>query len=105
MTEARRKVLVVGGYGTFGGRLVKLLLDEPRLTLVVAGRSQESASRFCREVGRAAAQLVPARFDREGDLDAQLARIVPDIVVDATGPYQAYGDAPYRLVEAAIRYG
>ncbi len=105
MTEARRKVLVVGGYGTFGGRLVKLLLDEPRLTLVVAYRSQESASRFCREVGRAAAQLVPARFDREGDLDAQLARIVPDIVVDATGPYQAYGDAPYRLVEAAIRYG
>ena len=105
MTATRTKVLVVGGYGTFGGRLVKLLLNEPRLTLVVAGRSHESASRFCRDAGAAAAELVPARFDREGDLDAQLATIAPNIVVDATGPYQAYGDAPYRLVEAAIRHG
>ena len=105
MTEARTKILVVGCYGTFGGRLVKLLLDEARLTLVVAGRSHESASRFCRDAMGAEAELVPARFDRAGDLDVQLAKIAPDIVVDATGPYQAYGDAPYRLVEAAIRHG
>ena len=33
------KLLVVGGYGTFGGRLVELLKDEPRLEIAVAGRS------------------------------------------------------------------
>jgi N-acetyl-gamma-glutamylphosphate reductase len=32
------KVLVIGGYGVFGGRLVQLLEDEPRLNLLVAGR-------------------------------------------------------------------
>ena len=31
------KLLVVGGYGTFGGRLIELLKDEPRLEIVVAG--------------------------------------------------------------------
>ncbi|TIO34461.1 MAG: hypothetical protein E5X93_01830, partial [Mesorhizobium sp.] len=33
------KLLIVRGYGTFGGRIVQLLESEPRLTLLVAGRS------------------------------------------------------------------
>jgi uncharacterized protein YbjT (DUF2867 family) len=37
------KVLVLGGYGTFGGRLVRLLADCPQLTLLVAGRSGAKA--------------------------------------------------------------
>ena len=32
-------------------------------------------------------------------------RAAPDIVVDASGPFQAYGEAPYRLVEACIAHG
>ena len=44
MSELR--VLVVGGYGTFGGRVVALLEDEPRLTLIVAGRSLSRARAF-----------------------------------------------------------
>lgn len=97
MTSALR-ILIVGGYGTFGGRLVSLLEDEPRLTLIVAGRNLQKAQRFC--VSRAArAQLVPAFFDRDGDLDCQLAALMVDIVVDASGPFQDYG---HRLVEACI---
>ncbi len=34
------KVLILGGYGTFGGRLARLLADEDRLTLIIAGRSR-----------------------------------------------------------------
>ena len=41
MSAAR--ILIIGGYGTFGGRLVQLLADETRLTLIVAGRSREKA--------------------------------------------------------------
>ena len=37
------KVLIVGGYGTFGGRLVDLLLDQKELTLLVGGRRLEAA--------------------------------------------------------------
>src|SRR5438874_13640800 len=36
----------IGGYGTFGGRLCQLLADEPRLRLLVAGRSLERAEAF-----------------------------------------------------------
>jgi N-acetyl-gamma-glutamylphosphate reductase len=32
------KVVVIGGYGVFGGRLIQLLEDKPRLNLLVAKR-------------------------------------------------------------------
>lgn len=96
------KILIVGGYGTFGGRIVELLENEPRLTLVVAGRSLDKAAAYCRGRGAAKAELIPAMFDRDGDLAAQLARLQPDIVVDASGPFQAYGEGRYRLIEACI---
>ena len=97
------RVLILGGYGTFGGRLARLLADEARLTLVIAGRSPSQAEAFCAAVPTQAI-MVPAMFDRDGDADAQLAALAPDVVVDASGPFQTYGD-PYRLVRAAIARG
>ena len=80
---------------------MRLLADEPRLTLIVAGRSLASAQAFCAEL-QASAATVPAAFDRDGDVEAQLRALAPDIVVDATGPFQVYGANPYR-VEAQLR--
>jgi hypothetical protein len=101
--SAALKILIVGGYGGFGGRLVRLLEDEPRLCLLVAGRNLEKARTYC-DARRpsAKAQLVPVRFDRDGDAGAQLSNLKPDVVVDASGPFQSYGERPYRLVEACI---
>jgi hypothetical protein len=96
-------VLVIGGYGTFGARLVKLLADEPRLEIIVAGRSLSAATELCGMAAKAA--LVPALFDRAGDVEAQLARLRPNIVVDASGPFQHYDDDPYRIVRAALAAG
>jgi short subunit dehydrogenase-like uncharacterized protein len=96
------KILIVGGYGTFGGRLAELLEDESRLILVIAGRSPEKAKAWCRARTMAKATLVPAHFDRTSDLAAQLTTLSPDIVVDASGPFQDYGTDAYRLVEACI---
>ncbi|ESY20953.1 hypothetical protein X751_10535 [Mesorhizobium sp. LNJC395A00] len=62
------RLLVVGGYGIFGGRIVQLLESEPRLILLVAGRSLAKAEALCNARTGAAAQLVPARFGRNGDL-------------------------------------
>ncbi len=92
------RVLIIGGYGTFGGRLAELFAPDARLTLIVAGRSRDKARAFC--AGRAGLQ--PAVFDRDGDLDAQLAALAPDVVVDASGPFQTYGTA---VVEACLRHG
>jgi len=97
------KILILGGYGTFGGRLAQLLADEKALTLVIAGRSPQKASTFCASLP-AQATLVPQRLDRDGDLEAQLAGLAPDIVVDASGPFQMYRD-PYKLVRAALARG
>ena len=101
--SGRLRVLVIGGYGTFGGRLVDLLERDSRLTLIVAGRSLARAATYCARQRPDGAELVPAAFDRNGELATQLADFKPDIVVDASGPFQAYGEQPYRLVEACIR--
>ena len=98
----RVKVLIVGGYGTFGGRIVELLKGEPRLTLIVAGRSLAKADASCKAWNDSKAELIAAAFDRDGDLRAQIAKLAPAIVVDASGPFQAYGAEPYRLIAACI---
>ncbi|MGE3147761.1 MAG: hypothetical protein AB7K04_01720 [Pseudorhodoplanes sp.] len=48
----RLKILIVGGYGTFGRRTVQLLENDPRLTLIVAGRSLRNAKHYCRARSR-----------------------------------------------------
>jgi hypothetical protein len=98
------KVLILGGYGTFGGRLAHLLADEARLTLVIAGRSYAKAEAFCAGL-QAQATAMPAVFDRDSAIEPQLLDLAPAIVVDATGPFQSYGTKPYRVVEAALALG
>ncbi|QND68948.1 DUF4166 domain-containing protein [Mesorhizobium loti] len=105
MREQRMKLLIVGGYGIFGGRIIQLLENEARLTVIVAGRSLAKAEAWCRTRGDVAARLVPTVFDRDGDLAAQLTSLRPDTLVDASGPFQAYGEGRYRLIEACIAQG
>src|SRR4051812_49403058 len=73
------RVLILGGYGTFGGRLARLLADDARLTLILAGRSLNKAQTFCAML-TPRARLVPAVFDREGDAAVQLAALKPDMI-------------------------
>jgi hypothetical protein len=98
-------VLIVGGYGTFGGRIVELLENEPRLVLFIAGRSLERARAYCKTRDKAKAKLVPTTFDRDGDLSAHLVPLRPHVLVDASGPFQTYGQGRYRVIEACIAHG
>jgi len=98
------RVLVLGGYGTFGRRLVELLSDEPDLDILVAGRSRAKAEAFMATL-EPAARLEAIELDRDGDIDAALALLRPAILVDVTGPFQTYGADPYRLAEACLRHG
>lgn len=98
-----RKILIIGGYGRFGARLMRLLADAPELELIIAGRSREKADALCAEP--AEAQLTPLRFDRSQDVEGQIARLRPDWVVDAAGPFQRYGARPYAVPEAAMMSG
>jgi hypothetical protein len=98
------RVLILGGYGTFGGRLAQLLMHSQRLTLIIAGRSLAKAKAFCGSFPTAA-QLLPAAVDRDGDLLAQIRPLAPQVVVDAMGPFQDYGAEPYRVVKACLALG
>ena len=104
MSEPPRRILILGGYGVFGGRLAQLLAGEPRVTLVIAGRSLEKAREFCARLPKGAERLAAA-FDRDGDVAAQLSSLMPDLVVDASGPFQAYAGDVYKLVAASIAIG
>ena len=98
------KILILGGYGTFGGRLAYLLAGDERLTLLIAGRSIQKAKNFCEGLP-SGAQKVPVVFDRNANVETQIREISPDIVVDAMGPFQVYGNDPYRVVKACIANG
>jgi Domain of unknown function (DUF4166)/Saccharopine dehydrogenase NADP binding domain len=112
MIPSRVRVLILGCYGYFGGNLVRLLADEPRLTLIVAGRSLEKAQDFCRRCSTQA-ETIPAAIDRDGDVELALRTLAPDIVVDASGPFQSYGHSyaahgtadPYHVIRASIAAG
>ncbi len=101
---AQLRVLILGGYGAFGGRLAHLLCDDPRLTLVIAGRACAKAEAFCAALPGEAARAA-AEVDRDGDVAAAVAALAPQVVVDASGPFQAYGTDPYRVVRAALAAG
>lgn len=96
-----RRVLVIGGTGTFGSRLCIGLAREPGIELIVAGRDLAAAQRFCAAHGGRA-----ERIDRDdADLEARIDAIRPFAVVDAAGPFQVYGGDPYRLARAAVASG
>ena len=47
----------------------------------------------------------PLQIDRDGDISGEIMRVRPTVVIDAAGPFQAYGDDPYRVAKAAIAKG
>jgi hypothetical protein len=97
------KILIIGGYGTFGSRLSRLLANQSQLTLLIAGRSIKHAQGFCHELNGNLATLLPLYFDRnDSEIKGQLQSIKPDLVVDAAGPFQSYGKDPYRIVKACL---
>ena len=92
-----KRVLLVGGYGNFGTFIAKRLSREPALTLIVAGRSEAKA--------RSLAQLVNAEWaqvDIFSNLDEQIRKIRPALLIHTSGPFQDQG---YDVAEACIRYG
>ncbi len=97
------KVLILGGYGVFGGRLAHLLADVPSLTLLICGRSGAKAEEFCSSFSGSAVAS-PLVLDRN-DIAAGLKDHSPDLVVDASGPFQEYGVGNYLVVEACIDAG
>lgn len=83
------KLLILGGYGVFGGRLAELISDIDGLEVMICGRSVDKAKAFCAELS-GKTRIIPYALDR-ADIVEALKSETPDIVIDASGPFQDYG--------------
>jgi NAD(P)-dependent dehydrogenase (short-subunit alcohol dehydrogenase family) len=93
------RVLVLGGYGVFGSRIATRLVAAGHEVLV-AGRSADKAQRFC--AGRPG--FVPLALDR-ARIAEELGALAPDLLVDATGPFQEMDYAvPRACIAAGVHY-
>ncbi len=95
------RVLVIGGYGFFGRRLVQRLSRIPGLHVVVAGRSQARGQSLVDELRpHAKAGLSCAALDVDAPHFATaLGALAPQAVVHTSGPFQSQD---YRVAEACI---
>lgn len=97
------RILIIGGYGVFGGRLVELLSDLTDIELIVCGRSLRKAQAYCSAYkGQALARAL--QLDRK-NIAETLHNERPQLVVDASGPFQAYGDDCYSVIKSCISAG
>lgn len=97
------KILILGGYGVFGGRLAELISDIEGIEIVISGRNLERAKAFCsRYHGEAVVR--PLQLNRD-DIVQGLAAECPELVVDASGPFQTYGERKYDVISACIAAG
>ncbi len=95
-----KRVLVLGGYGSFGARISQLLAKAGQFEIWVGGRSLEKAEAFCRS--QSDLSLMPLRIDRDRGFAADLLRLRPWLVIDAAGPFQ---EATYDVAQACILSG
>lgn len=98
----RFRVLVIGGYGLFGGRLVERLACDPALAVIVSGRRIALAEHRVRSLQPTArAELHAAALDAQSaSFEEALERCRPDAIVHTSGPFQGQG---YQVAETCIR--
>lgn len=98
------RVLVIGGYGNFGGRIAARLARDAAIEVIVAGRDPVQAEAFSRSIeasGGTATLSCALDIADSGWVNA-LDSLRPALVIHAAGPFQAQG---YAVAEAAIACG
>lgn len=92
------KVLIIGGYGNFGGYVARKLAPRPDIALIIAGRNLGRATAFAGALG-AVNPALAAVVDIV-DPDAAIATVSPDLVINMVGPYHGQDHAVARAAMA-----
>ena len=92
------RVLILGGYGNFGGYVARALKDDPSIRLIIAGRSLDKAQAFASRL-EAVNPAEAAALDISRDIGPFLAEQRPGLVIHTVGPFQRQS---YAVAEAAI---
>lgn len=99
-----KTVIVLGGYGSFGKKIVENLSAINDLILFVAGRNSAKAKTCISHLqANAKARLQPLVIDiNADDFTKQLAVINPFLVIHTCGPFQGQD---YKVAQACIEVG
>jgi len=96
MTDARRSVLILGAFGTFGRLIAGTLAQTTDLPIIAAGRHLPEAREEFRPGIRALA------IDSSTLCAAALKQLDPAVLIDTVGPFQT---RDRKLAEACISLG
>ena len=97
------RVLVLGGYGHFGGRISRALAGDPNIQLIIAGRKLQAAQACAAQLKTAGAPAEGAVLDHTAaDLAQTLEKLRAEVVVHTGGPYQGQD---YHVARACIAAG
>lgn len=97
------RIVIVGGYGAFGWRAARLLSNDASLELILAGRNPTRAAGAAVELRQTARSNVEsAAFDASAVTAHDVAALAPNIVINASGPFQK---GTYALAQACIGAG
>jgi saccharopine dehydrogenase-like NADP-dependent oxidoreductase len=89
------RVIVLGGAGNFGARIVRALRHDQGIELVSAGRRAQPVP--------GAEQVAVTALDiAEADFGARLAALSPGLVIHCVGPFQGQD---YRVAQATLAAG
>jgi saccharopine dehydrogenase-like NADP-dependent oxidoreductase len=95
------RVVVLGGYGHFGARIVRALAKTPGIEVIAAGRRPQSAAANLPGIDLSRIQL--HRLDSDApDFAESLAATRADLVIHTAGPFQGQG---YAVALACLQAG
>ena len=99
-----RNVVVLGGYGNFGKRIVENLACIEGINIFIAGRNLSKSSALVENLkATSTASLEPLVIDIFAeDFKEQLATLSPFLVIHTSGPFQGQD---YRVPKACIECG
>lgn len=101
--EGAYRILVLGGYGNFGGRIVRALSTLADCHLLIGGRDGAAAARSARTLASASATAEGIAIDaQEHNLANRLRTLRIDLVIHTAGPFQGQR---YDVARACIESG
>jgi hypothetical protein len=101
-SPSRRRVVLVGATGVFGGRLAARLARWPELDLVLAARTAGPLEAMRDQLAAAGARAALGAAVVDRGEPGSVTTLAPWAVIDAAGPFQG---ASYALARAVVEAG
>ena len=102
-TIGAMRIVVLGGYGQFGGRISRSLARDDGVEILVAGRDPARAQAFIAASGNRARNMRALELDLTAEkFKERLQAVRPQLVIHAAGPFQ---HQDYAVAAAALACG